>query len=680
VSLGAFVAGTALVVAFAGALTLAAVEERRLLLPGWTGARARLAEAVGGVASLVLLAQVLGGVGQLRRWPLVAGAVVVAAVLTRARRRRRPTPRLDRRGDEETAAGVGAIGVAVCATAFAATMVLQAALDALHDGMRSFDTLWYHMPFAARFAQDGWVTHLHYVGNGPTTFYPANGELVHAVGIVLFGSDVLSPLVNVGWLALALLAGWCVGQRYGAAPATLVATLVVALLPVMGAAQVGSAGTDIPMLALLVASVALWLAEPTSTPALVFAAAAAGVAVGTKLNAWAPLLALGCVVVATSRGRRARSGAIWGGGILVLSGMWYLRNAVAVGNPFPWFHRWLVGIALPSTTAPTDCGRTSVAHYLTDPHVVWSWLVPQLTGALGARWWLIVLLAFAGTVAGLCVGDSRLRGLAVVAFLSGAAYLLTPATAGGRSAGCFSYNTRFAAPAIVLGLLLLPLVLARYRRGADVAVVLLALALAATRHGSREWVPVVGVIFIGISALAATRASARLDRRLVAVVLLGVFVISAVALRHEEELYSNQRWATTRFSDPIRPIIPLIYHALEARVAVVGLAENYPFYGKDLSNRVEYPARRVGARFLAYPTCVAWNDALLSGGYDYVVTARQSGGAPAAAVWTSRLPGARRLAASPHRGQPWTWQVFRLDGRASSETGCRVVPRGIRRG
>ena len=46
-------------------------------------------------------------------------------------------------------------------------------------------------------------------------FYPQVSELLHAGGILLFGNDFLSPLLNMAWLGLALFAGWCIGRPYG---------------------------------------------------------------------------------------------------------------------------------------------------------------------------------------------------------------------------------------------------------------------------------------------------------------------------------------------------------------------------------------------------------------------------------------------------------------------------------
>ena len=88
---------------------------------------------------------------------------------------------------------------------------------AYHHGIGSTDSLWYHMPFAARFVQDGSITALHYVDSEPVTvFFPASSELLHSFGIMLMGNDVLSPILNTLWLGLAFLAAWCIGRPFGA--------------------------------------------------------------------------------------------------------------------------------------------------------------------------------------------------------------------------------------------------------------------------------------------------------------------------------------------------------------------------------------------------------------------------------------------------------------------------------
>ena len=85
--------------------------------------------------------------------------------------------------------------------------------------MTGFDSTWYHGPFAAGFLQSGDTWDLHFIApQFLAWFYPANSELFHAVGMLAFGRDILSPLLNLGWLAGCLLAGWCVGRPFGSRP------------------------------------------------------------------------------------------------------------------------------------------------------------------------------------------------------------------------------------------------------------------------------------------------------------------------------------------------------------------------------------------------------------------------------------------------------------------------------
>jgi hypothetical protein len=141
--------------------------------------------------------------------------------------------------------------------------------------------------------------------------------------------------------------------------------------------------------------------------------------------------------------------------------------------------------------------------------------------------------------------------------------------------------------------------------------------------------------------------------------------------RHEQQAYARDRYVAASFSDPVAPIARRLHGVRNARIAVEGMAESYPLYGPDLSNRVDYPARRDVARFVPYTSCRAWLTALHAGRYDYVVTAREGATDSEAAGWTRRYPGARELLRSgpgaTSRGTRWTWQLFRLDSTVRVE-------------
>ena len=80
------------------------------------------------------------------------------------------------------------------------------------------DTLWYHMPLATRFVRRAHLGAIdHFDPIFFASFYPANSEVVHASAILAFGRDIVSPLLNLGWLALGLPPPTASAARTGSA-------------------------------------------------------------------------------------------------------------------------------------------------------------------------------------------------------------------------------------------------------------------------------------------------------------------------------------------------------------------------------------------------------------------------------------------------------------------------------
>ena len=129
---------------------------------------------------------------------------------------------------------------------------------ALDTGIFNFDSLWYHLPFAADMAQSHSVTGMHYVDTVFTNwFYPQNSELLHAVGMLLTGRDTLSLFINFGWLAVAFLAAWCVGRPYGRGPLSVVAAAILLECHTLVVREPGAAKNDLMAAALLLAAIAI---------------------------------------------------------------------------------------------------------------------------------------------------------------------------------------------------------------------------------------------------------------------------------------------------------------------------------------------------------------------------------------------------------------------------------------
>jgi hypothetical protein len=199
VGAGQYLLSAALTALALGPVAAGALSLRARLLPGWAGAPARLAEAVVFLALVWATAMLLGTVGVLGRASFVLTSLVAGALAFAAGRPGRdggadhqgpPAPAPDR-------LGVIAAGVAV------AVVVAQwgvRVLDMLGHGMVGSDTLSYHGPVSARFAQDGSITSLEFVYSDPIVpFLPFGSELLHTVGMLLFDGDALSPFLNLGW-------------------------------------------------------------------------------------------------------------------------------------------------------------------------------------------------------------------------------------------------------------------------------------------------------------------------------------------------------------------------------------------------------------------------------------------------------------------------------------------------
>ena len=320
---------------------------------------ALLSEIVIGLASVVVVTEVVGAVHLLRLWAVVPVlAFTGVAGWWAARKRAHPVTAREPDGPGETggrarlapvATGASIVAVSVVVASWATRMV-----DAVHHGMYTVDTLWYHLPFAARFIQQGTIVPLHYVdSDSVTVFFPASSELIHALGILFMGNDVLSPFINLAWMGLALLAGWCVGRAFGVAPVTMTGVAVLLATPGLVATQPGGAYDDVVGLALVLSAAALLVGGHAAggssrLNAQSIAALAAGLALGTKFTFIVPVAALTVgIAVLARRSRRASELGRWLLLVAITGSFWYLRNLFTVGNPLPSLHVGIGPITLP---------------------------------------------------------------------------------------------------------------------------------------------------------------------------------------------------------------------------------------------------------------------------------------------------------------------------------------------
>lgn len=556
--------------------------------------------------------------------------------------------------------------------------------------MTGFDSTWYHGPFAAGFFQSGDTWSLHYIApQFLAWFYPANAEIFHAVGMLAFHRDLLSPLLNVAWFAGCLLALWCIGRPFGVAPWSLALGAIALSVPAL-ADQAGEARNDIVGIFFLLAAIAIALEGLARAPKTLADASetlpgddssrpntalertssryamqtafepgpwavgglAAGLAAGTKLNFLLPaaVLVVG-LPLAAPPGSRPRAFAATVLAALAGGGYWYLRNLAHAGNPLPWFDH-LGPISLPAPQQALG-GREghSVLSYLSDGSVWSSWFLPGLHGGLTALWPLLAALALLGLLLSLRASPPlRIAGLAGLAAVI--AWLIAPTSASGPlgEPRGFESGLRYLAPALVLGLALVPVWLSTRLRGAGMGCPpngrILKVPRSLARHLSGRGIP-------------HARPAA------LALIIATVIALGYPVQRH----YLRNRYANPEFaSKGLDAAFKWAQGISGARIATTGTRQ-YPLYGADLSNHVQFVGvHRPHGGFVPPSNCRQWRLALDAGHYDYVLTTldRLVPGKPAyppQARWTEG-PGAEIVL---HR--PGT-VLFKLT-HPPSPSGCR---------
>jgi hypothetical protein len=617
---GRYLLGMVELLALAGFAGCAGARLRSWLLPRFEGAPAGLATGVIALALVLWGAQLLGSFGALEPAPLLALLGVVAAVISRC------VPRRLEEGDSpHPDSRVGARGIPLLT--LAALLVGAIALvhftwegrDQISSGMTGFDSTWYHGPFAAGFFQSGDTWDLHFIApQFFAWFYPANAEIFHTGGRLAFGRDVLSPLLNLGWFVGCLVACWCIGRPYRVAPWSLALGAIALSVPAL-ADQAGEARNDIVGIFFLLAAIAIALNSERDLRSALVVGLAGGLAAGTKLNFLLPavVLVIGLAALAP-RGARGRAFAATTLAALAGGGYWYLRNLAHSGNPLPWIDS-LGPISLPAPDQALG-GREahSVLGYLTDGAVWSDWFLPGLRDGLWPIWPLLLAAALAGLVLAILQfrgsfvaqettkeprNDSALTLAGLVGLAAALAWLVAPTSASGPDGmpRGFESGLRCLAPALVLGLALLPIAPVFSDR-------LSALQVRRTFHpdsGSK----VRRTFVLGGPGWGA---------------VVGVLVLIAVAIGYPvQRHYLENRYADPSFTAPgLNAAFAWARDVSDSRIATTSTRQ-YPLFGTDLSNEVQYiGTEQPHGGFEAPSNCREWLRLLNEGNYDYAVTTR----------------------------------------------------------
>lgn len=643
-----FYAGLLLVAVTGLSLGFTAYRVRSRVLPAFEGAPARLAEVILGLALLVVLSEALGLFGLLRGWTLVPACLLIALIAwLRVYPAESPPESRPPAPVVSTAAKLLALAVAgVVVAQWAAFTSLS-----LDHGITNFDSVWYHLPFSAGMFQTGSVLEFHYTETVFLNwFYPQNSELIHTAGMALTGHDFTSIFINMGWLGVALLAGWCAGRPSGRPHLTMIAAAVLLATHTLVAREPGTGKNDIVAIALILATVAILINRGASAEngrgrispdwAMAVAGLAAGLAAGTKVTALAPVLMITfAVLLATVGGRRWKATGVWLGSTLLGGGFWYLRSLIASGNPLPQIES-IGGINLPGPER-LQFGRPdfNVLHYVADLDVWRDYFVPGLEKGFGSLWPLLFAIAILGLLALIWRGPGRLtRALAVASLLAVLAYLVTPLSAAGPEGEptAFAINLRFLIPALAMAAVLVPLLpwFDRRRPRYALTAVLVILFVAGSRTDAiydisgRYFGIAFALAVVGLTGLAwifGDRLRGGLRGR--SALVLSSLAVACVSVAAAWPLASH--YFDVRYDDfePEAGLAGPYRWAEDLTGSRVGLAgstagfKQYGFFGEDLSNEVTYIARKVGAGgFQAIPRCREFLEAVNSADVEYLIT------------------------------------------------------------
>jgi hypothetical protein len=663
-SFASYIGGCLALIGILSALGLGGYWLRRWIVPEFSGALARLADLTIATALLIIALQLLGTLSILTLGWTVVGCIAVGLLAAAIGWHFAPS------GAEEVAAPRVqrvafwiALGVASWTVA-EWTFPSQLSLD---QGMFGGDTTWYHMPFSGRIAQDASIVHLHFTDplRLAAWFYPGSSELVHAGGIVLFKSDWLSPLINLGWLAIALVACWCVGRPYKVGPATLVAGAIVLSAGVMIETQPGEGRNDIMGLAFLVAFIAFLInghqrrapvagavqdAPERDAPLLdkgplVMAGIAAGLAVSVKLPLLAPVGAIGVgMILVSGRGRRLTTALSIGVPAFVVGGYWYVRAAIhSGGNPIPQIGWGPLHLPRPDQMPLDPRPRFAVADYLFEPTIYRKWFFPQLDNALGPLFPLILVIGVAAAI--YIAFRSRnliLRVVAAAALLTAAVYIVTPLTAAGQegSPTGFFTNTRYLMPGLILAMVMLPI--ARPLRAPDSrawqTLLFLTGVFVISVLATPRWYPgfIVGTVFLTLAivwaptALTRLRGRREISRGVVAAAVAAIVLLAVVLGRAQEvQYYKHHYTRTTLFLQDGGPqkAYEFAHNQHDKRIGIAGSGEiffgQYGFYGANLDNYVQYiGVPGPNGTYRLATDCATFRRRVNVGDYDYLITSR----------------------------------------------------------
>jgi hypothetical protein len=294
-------------------------------------------------------------------------------------------------------------------------------------------------------------------------------------------------------------------------------------------------------------------------------------------------------------------------------------------------------------------------------------------------------------VLALLAGASRtMRALGAVALAAAVAYLFTPLTASGPegSPDGFVLNLRYLAPALVIGLALLPTVpvISQSRWKPWLLAGLMVFVLLKTdrpgeigksKYETGAWIVAVAFVLVPFGLAALRRM--RVPRLAVGGLAVALIALGAGLMWPEERDYLKRRYTNAYTKFNLDSGFRLANGLHDQRIGLGGTTSaffQYGYYGLDLSNRVRYVGEH-GAHgaFNGLPSCEAWRSAINDGDYGYVVTSpKLNQFTPTSPIYAPEGRWTRNDPATERVSKDGPVEVFRIRGRMDP-SGCEGLNR-----
>ncbi len=432
---------------------------RRRLVSAWSGPEAWLADIILVLSALTVVSNVTGAFGVFRAFAVGMGCLIVGIALyvwgSFGNGDLEPTERASASTDVPTWQKA-ATGASIGAT-FA--LWTSQTPTVYRYGILGWDSLWYHLPAAANFVQSGKFLPLKlYESDVVTATYPFGASVYHALGIIALGSDIFSPLINLGWALVVILGAWVIGRRFSQPHLSVIATCIVLSSQLMVQFEAASALAEMMGLAGLITAVAFLIQrEHDQWGVQLMVGLGAGLAAASKLVVLGPAVAVIIASVALLLARKRSSSKCLfalGMGFFATGSFWYARNVVRFKNPIPELGLSLGPVHLSAVHVFGEDFLGPLYPTLFRVSLFHDYVGLALSSAFGPGWAIIVVLSLAGSsllVLPKFTAEERVLGfvtlISLVTGLSAPQYVKN-----GIFLNLYA-NLRYVVPGVLLGLL-----------------------------------------------------------------------------------------------------------------------------------------------------------------------------------------------------------------------------------